>query len=123
MDRIKPEYVDQVPKDKSGGMLWTMIIGLVLLATMIGAWQIYAGTVAGWEKRFGKQPTPAAIPAGVAESRAQATVAAANAEANLRALNAAHLEQEKPFDKCINGVAFRKLNDGGWENIPGIRCE
>lgn len=117
MDRPQPEYLAKLPKDRHG-LAWTVGIGVVLAITMVGAWQVYVGTVRGWEARF-NAPKKAISPT-VREVPAEAVLA----EQRLRELAAARSREPAVIvDRCINGVAFRRLPDGGWENLPKVRCE
>lgn len=110
MERNQPDYLAKLPRDRHG-IAWVVGIGLVLAVTMAGAWQLYVGTVVGWENRFNRpaelaSPAPLILPAPVIDP----------AQVGAR-------EGPAPYDKCIDGTAFKRLAGGGWENVPGIRCQ
>lgn len=131
MDRERPPYLDEVPRDRRGN--WTMyLLAAALLVALIGGWQIYARTVAAWSDRF-ENPQPTRNQKLNAERRRQAQAEeaqrqialeriraqseAARAEARLRRIQ----QLQSGELRCINGTLFRKL-PGGWENVPGERC-
>ena len=119
MPHDRPKYLDGQPKERSG--VYSIIaISMVLAVALFGAWKLYIGTVVGWEKRF-NSPAPAALNATVTTH--EMTPDAKLVERRLRDLAEARKRNAatKP-DKCIDGVTFKKLRDGGWENIPNIRC-
>lgn len=109
MNPDKPKYLTDLPRERPGHYI-IIAIALVLAIAIYGALKIYAGTVSGWEKRFNQPATHTAIPPPARASNAHATE-------KLPAPVAL-----KP-DKCINGTPFRRLPDGGWENIKGVRCK
>ena len=119
MPHDKPKYLDDQPKERPGVYI-IIAIAIVLAIALYGALQIYAGMVQGWDRRFNPDRDSAPPPG---YNRRQAEADAALAEEKLPLLAAQReLEQAKTYDKCVNGTAFRKLPDGGWENIPNLRC-
>ena len=128
-ERERPPYLGDLPRDRRGN--WPMyLLAAGLLAALIGGWKIYAGTVAAWHERFqAPKPTAPAPTADIEAQRAaymrrvraqreQAARQAEMADESLRAANA----RDRTGWKCIDGVSFRPLPNGGWENVPGERC-
>lgn len=115
----KPKYLDDQPRERSG-VYMIVAISLVLAVALVGAWKLYIGTVEGWQRRFSPSRDSAVPPSYV---QATSATDAVLAEQRLRDLAAArNARPALNVDRCIDGVAFRKLPDGGWENIPNIRC-
>lgn len=113
MNPEKPKYVADLPREWPGHYI-IIAIALVLAIAIYGALKIYAGTVDGWDKRFNR---PAQRTSPVSRSSAELP------QDRLRELEDARSQQMQPkIDRCIDGVAFRRLPDGGWENLPGVPC-
>lgn len=120
--REQPEYLAKLPKDRHGLYIMLAVVA-VLILTLVGAWKLYIGTVAGWQKRFEQKPErPQQMIIGhrVATPPSDADLA----EFKLRQLAEARARAHAgaSYDRCIDGIAFRKLPDGGWENIPKTTC-
>lgn len=131
MDRERPPYLDNVPRDRRGN--WTMyLLAAALLAALIGGWKIYARTVAAWSDRF-ENPQPTPNQQINAERRRQAQADEAQRQIALERIRAEReavraeqqlrqLQQLQTGElRCVNGTLLRKLPNG-WENVPGERC-
>lgn len=112
MERDQPEYLAKLPKDRHG-IVWVVLIALAIGASLVAALKIYAGTVDGWNKRFGSTTSGKVERPRTAKNQAVSKVRAGTYPQPILT---------KP-DKCIDGTAFRKLPDGGWENMPGVGCQ
>lgn len=134
MERERPEYLDGL-KDHASRFPWLAVIGLALLAAMIGGALIYLRTVEAWEanrrpqwtKQVDQQPSRG-DPRWEAMTPAQRAQRAAEDEALIREFRLQanerlkrEIEDRKRW-KCVNGTPFRPIPGGGWENVPGQRC-
>ena len=120
MDRVKPPYLNEIPRDRRGN--WPMyLLAVALLAALVGGWAIYARTVAAWSDRF--QPTTKPAASGHDDERARQRQMALIRLRRERA--EAQRERQRQLEsgelRCIGGTLLRKLPDG-WENVPGERC-
>lgn len=125
MERERPPYLGELPRDRRGN--WAIYaLAAALLAALLGGWRIYADTVAAWHTRF--QSPSRSEPATSHTSRAQEiqrqqTLAQIRAQREAAQRQAAQQHSTNRHGwKCIDGILFRPLPGGGWENVPGERC-
>jgi hypothetical protein len=118
MNDEKPKYLANLPKERPGVYI-IVALAAVLAIALYGALRIYAGTVQDWERRFNSPSPTAAAPTPPPEPSAAERIAIAQREHDLWLAERA---KQRLISKCINGVAFRKLPDGGWKNLPGVHC-
>lgn len=129
MERERPPYLGNLPRDRRGN--WTLyLLAALLLAALVGGWKVYTNTVAGWHVRFNGAPAERPMPGRLVEGRTREEQAEylrqeaereRHMEARQRELDAAW-EKERASWRCVRGTPFRQMPGGGWENVPGQRC-
>lgn len=111
MERERPPYLSDLPRDRRGNWPMYVLAGALLIA-LVGGWRIYADTVSAWHIRYNAPPPPA-----------QQTRAAAPAPVRHAPMMVA---PAAPIDRsgwrCVGNTPFRPLPGGGWENVPGEWC-
>lgn len=122
MERERPPYLRELPRDKRGN--WAIYaLAAALLAALLGGWRIYADTVAAWHTRFQRSPSQPDTSHASRDQEIQRQKALAEIRARREAAQRQPQHRTNHHGwKCIDGILFRPLPGGGWENVPGERC-
>jgi len=137
MERERPEYLNSLPRDRSG-FPWLTVIGIAFAILMALGVKLYLETHAAWSDRFNRprasssERPPAVYDQGSHEwqtmtlaQRAQRITEDRYLIQQMRQRSAEQANssaKDRKTWKCINGTPFRPIRGGGWENVPGEHC-
>lgn len=120
----RPDYL---PRSETHGtsLWWIIALGIAMAGLLWMGLRMYAATTVAWEDRYG---TGRAQRAAQQHANLDAAVQRREQLRQVAEAEARRLHEEQPPatapkpDRCINGTAFKRLPDGGWANMPGVRC-
>jgi len=123
-ERERPPYLGELRQARRGNWAIHLLAGVlagVLVIALVGGWRIHSDTVSAWQQRFQARPAPVAAATTLAEPPPAIDQATIDRHAQ-QIIKAARRESRAGW-KCIDGIAFRPLPEGGWENVPGDKCQ
>lgn len=110
------------------GILQIIGIGVVLAGALWGGLSLLGETRSTWEQQRAERQDratrirkAAALGTQYAERERREALAAAQAKGVAEARQRYRDEIDAGRLRCVNGLLFRRL-ENGWENIPGQKC-